>query len=121
MLDRKAWAIITRKEKKSRQHVGLWHETCVAPEGGYESIYADIAGLRPGRGHRCAVDRRTGPPGRGAARPPVRVKKTAATTLGRPAGDGEGERRARGQPLRRRASVSRAAESMTAWACIRPG
>ncbi len=83
MFRRKAWAIINHMEKKSRRHVGLWHETYVVP--------------------------------------PVRAKKTAATTLGRPAGDGEGERRARGQPLRRRASVSRAAESMTAWACIRPG
>ncbi|WP_406092106.1 DUF4188 domain-containing protein [Streptomyces sp. NBC_01013] len=42
MLHRKAWAMINRKEKKSRQHVGLWHETYVVPEGGYESIYADM-------------------------------------------------------------------------------
>ncbi|EFE77889.1 DUF4188 domain-containing protein [Streptomyces filamentosus] len=42
MFHRKAWAIINRKEKKSRQHVGLWHETYVVPEGGYESIYADM-------------------------------------------------------------------------------
>ena len=27
MFHRKAWAIINRKERKSRQHVGLWHET----------------------------------------------------------------------------------------------
>lgn len=42
MLHRKAWAMINRKEKKSRQHVGLWHETYIVPEGGYESIYADM-------------------------------------------------------------------------------
>lgn len=42
MLHRKAWAMINRKEKKSRQHVGLWHETYVVPEGGHESIYADM-------------------------------------------------------------------------------
>ncbi|MFV5995349.1 DUF4188 domain-containing protein [Streptomyces sp. NPDC056231] len=42
MLHRKAWAMVNRKEKKSRQHVGLWHETYIAPEGSYESIYADM-------------------------------------------------------------------------------
>lgn len=42
MFHRKAWAIMNRKEKKSRQHVGLWHEAYVVPEGGYESIYADM-------------------------------------------------------------------------------
>lgn len=64
MLHRKAWAMINRKEKKSRQHVGLWHETYVVPEGGYESIYADMpayglaaaTGSLPieGRGRRAA-------------------------------------------------------------------
>ncbi|WST32663.1 DUF4188 domain-containing protein [Streptomyces sp. NBC_01166] len=33
MFHRKAWARINRKEKKSRQHVGLWHETYAVPEG----------------------------------------------------------------------------------------
>ncbi|MEW2487614.1 DUF4188 domain-containing protein [Streptomyces sp. NPDC048411] len=42
MLHRRAWAMMNRKEKKSRQHVGLWHETYIAPEGSYESIYADM-------------------------------------------------------------------------------
>ncbi|ARF75518.1 DUF4188 domain-containing protein [Streptomyces sp. NPDC012600] len=42
MFHRRAWAIINRKEKKSRQHVGLWHESYIVPEGGYESIYADM-------------------------------------------------------------------------------
>ncbi len=42
MFHRKGWAIINRKARKSRQRVGLWHETYVVPEGGYESIYADM-------------------------------------------------------------------------------
>ncbi|MFF7341414.1 DUF4188 domain-containing protein [Streptomyces sp. NPDC008163] len=42
MFHRKAWAMLNRKEKKSRQHVGLWHETYIVPEGGYEAIYADM-------------------------------------------------------------------------------
>ncbi|WP_392672824.1 DUF4188 domain-containing protein [Streptomyces sp. LN785] len=64
MFHRKAWAAMNRKEKKSRQHVGLWHETYMAPEGSYESIYADMppyglaaaTGVLPveGRGRRAA-------------------------------------------------------------------
>ncbi|MGW2820808.1 DUF4188 domain-containing protein [Streptomyces sp. NPDC001443] len=44
MFHHRAWAIVNRKEKagKARQHVGLWHETYVVPEGRYESIYADM-------------------------------------------------------------------------------
>ncbi|MFJ5272093.1 DUF4188 domain-containing protein [Streptomyces sp. NPDC088358] len=44
MFHHQAWAIINRKERagKLRQHVGLWHETYVVPEGSYESIYADM-------------------------------------------------------------------------------
>ncbi|MFE2582887.1 DUF4188 domain-containing protein [Streptomyces sp. NPDC059378] len=44
MFHHRAWAIVNRKEKagKLRQHVGLWHETYVVPEGSYESIYADM-------------------------------------------------------------------------------
>lgn len=67
---RVAWAAINRKERKgkARQHVGLWHETYVVPEGSYESIYADMpafglaaaTGVLPveGRGGR----RRSGSP-----------------------------------------------------------
>ncbi|MEV7937174.1 DUF4188 domain-containing protein [Kitasatospora sp. NPDC088264] len=38
------WGIVNRKlrEGKARRHVGLWHETYVVPEGGYESIYFDM-------------------------------------------------------------------------------
>ncbi|MFJ1900730.1 MULTISPECIES: DUF4188 domain-containing protein [unclassified Streptomyces] len=42
MFHRRAWTMINRKEKKSRRHVGLWHEAYVVPEGGYESVYADM-------------------------------------------------------------------------------
>ncbi|MFC8719870.1 DUF4188 domain-containing protein [Kitasatospora sp. NPDC057198] len=41
-LHRKAWATINRFERKSRQHVGIWHETYVVPAGNYESIYGDM-------------------------------------------------------------------------------
>jgi len=41
-LHRRAWAMINRFERKSRQHVGLWHETYIAPPGSYESIYGDM-------------------------------------------------------------------------------
>lgn len=64
MFHRKAWAMMNRKEKKTRQHVGLWHKTYIAPEGAYESIYADmppyglaaVTGVLPveGRGRRAA-------------------------------------------------------------------
>ncbi|WP_405884865.1 MULTISPECIES: DUF4188 domain-containing protein [unclassified Streptomyces] len=64
MFHRKAWAMLNRKEKNFRQHVGLWHETYIVPEGGYESIYADMpayglaaaTGSLPieGRGRRAA-------------------------------------------------------------------
>jgi hypothetical protein len=44
MFHHRAWAIVNRKEKagKARQHVGLWHEAYVVPEGSYESIYMDM-------------------------------------------------------------------------------
>ncbi|MEH0418221.1 DUF4188 domain-containing protein [Streptomyces sp. B21-083] len=44
MFHHKAWGALNRKERegKVRQHVGLWHETYVVPEGSYESIYADM-------------------------------------------------------------------------------
>ncbi|AUY53097.1 DUF4188 domain-containing protein [Streptomyces sp. CB01881] len=40
----KAWGMVNRKVRggKARQHVGLWHETYVVPEGSYESIYFDM-------------------------------------------------------------------------------
>ncbi|MFG2648435.1 DUF4188 domain-containing protein [Streptomyces sp. NPDC048436] len=40
----KAWQIANRKVRsgKTRRHVGLWHETYIAPEGSYESIYFDM-------------------------------------------------------------------------------
>ncbi|MFD9881129.1 DUF4188 domain-containing protein [Streptomyces alboflavus] len=40
----KAWGIANRKQRagRLRGHVGLWHETYIAPEGSYESIYFDM-------------------------------------------------------------------------------
>ncbi|GAA1355975.1 DUF4188 domain-containing protein [Streptomyces beijiangensis] len=44
MFHREAWATLNKKERKGkrRQHVGLWHETYIAAEGSYESIYGDM-------------------------------------------------------------------------------
>ncbi|MGV9289865.1 DUF4188 domain-containing protein [Streptomyces sp. NPDC003719] len=44
MFHHRVWALINRKERagRVRQHVGLWHEAYVVPEGSYESIYADM-------------------------------------------------------------------------------
>ncbi|MGW6703952.1 DUF4188 domain-containing protein [Streptomyces sp. NPDC054956] len=44
MFHHRVWAIINRKERagKVRGHVGIWHESYIAPEGSYESIYADM-------------------------------------------------------------------------------
>ncbi|AWZ07921.1 MULTISPECIES: DUF4188 domain-containing protein [unclassified Streptomyces] len=44
MFHHRVWAIVNRKERagKVRGHVGLWHESYIAPEGSYESIYADM-------------------------------------------------------------------------------
>ena len=44
MFHHKAWAVFNRVHRKGRArgHVGLWHETYVAPEGSYESIYFDM-------------------------------------------------------------------------------
>lgn len=89
---------LNRKEKKSRQHVGLWHESCIVPEGGYESICADTPAYGPAaatgvlpvraRGRRAAdrlahrvVRRLSGERGGEA-----RERKRAATALGRPSG-----------------------------------
>ncbi|MEV5977576.1 DUF4188 domain-containing protein [Streptomyces sp. NPDC052114] len=40
----KVWGIANRKVRagRTRGHVGLWHETYIAPEGSYESIYFDM-------------------------------------------------------------------------------
>lgn len=38
------WARANRMRRagKLRRHVGLWHETYIAPEGSYESLYFDM-------------------------------------------------------------------------------
>ena len=58
---RVAWAAMNRKERKgkARQHVGLWHETYVVPEGSYESIYMDMPGFGLAAAHgQVPVERR---------------------------------------------------------------
>ncbi|MFD4524289.1 DUF4188 domain-containing protein [Streptomyces sp. NPDC058470] len=44
MFHHRVWAILNRKERagKVRGHVGIWHETYIAPKGSYESIYLDM-------------------------------------------------------------------------------
>jgi heme-degrading monooxygenase HmoA len=53
MLHHKAWTLMNRKERagKARQHVGIWHEAYVVPEGSYESIYADMPPFGLGAAH----------------------------------------------------------------------
>ncbi|MFJ1971625.1 DUF4188 domain-containing protein [Streptomyces sp. NPDC087903] len=61
MFHHRAWAVMNRKERagKARQHVGLWHETYVVPEGAYESIYADMPAFGLAGAHgQVPVERR---------------------------------------------------------------
>jgi len=53
MLHHKAWAVVNRKKRqgKARGHVGLWHETYIAPEGSYESIYFDMPAFGLAKAH----------------------------------------------------------------------
>jgi fumigallin biosynthesis monooxygenase-like protein len=53
MFHHRAWAIFNRKERqgKARGHVGLWHETYIAPEGSYESIYFDMPAFGLAKAH----------------------------------------------------------------------
>ncbi|MFF4578712.1 DUF4188 domain-containing protein [Streptomyces sp. NPDC001389] len=43
-LHHRMWAAINRRERAGgmRRHVGLWHETYVAPQGSYEAVYFDM-------------------------------------------------------------------------------
>jgi hypothetical protein len=36
------WARINKYARRSRGHVGIWHETYVVPAGHYETIYGDM-------------------------------------------------------------------------------
>ncbi|WP_172382170.1 DUF4188 domain-containing protein [Streptomyces sp. MNP-20] len=61
MFHHKAWAIANRKEQagKVRQHVGLWHETYIVPEGAYEAIYMDMPAFGLAAAHgQVPVERR---------------------------------------------------------------
>ncbi|MFJ9405592.1 DUF4188 domain-containing protein [Streptomyces sp. NPDC101393] len=53
-LHRPAWAKINRHLRKSGQHVGIWHETYVVPEGSYESIYGDMPPYGLGKAYGVA-------------------------------------------------------------------
>src|SRR3954463_7745024 len=97
MFHHRAWAIVNRKEKagKARQHVGLWHETYVVPEGSYESIYADMPAFGLAAAHgQVPVERRGRAAEEGFAPEsgsvtPWGAGETArrATTAGRTGGD----------------------------------
>ncbi|MFG2893018.1 DUF4188 domain-containing protein [Streptomyces sp. NPDC048248] len=50
-LHRPAWAKFNRHARDSKQHVGIWHETYVVPEGSYESIYGDMPPHGLGKAH----------------------------------------------------------------------
>jgi Domain of unknown function (DUF4188) len=55
------WALINREERagRVRQHVGIWHETYVVPEGSYEAIYGDMPAFGLAAAHgQVPVDRR---------------------------------------------------------------
>jgi len=61
MFHHRAWAVVNRKERqgKARGHVGLWHETYVAPEGSHESIYFDMPAFGLAKAHgQVPVERR---------------------------------------------------------------
>ncbi|MFD7815198.1 DUF4188 domain-containing protein [Streptomyces sp. NPDC059785] len=44
MFHHRVWAIVNRKQRAGqlKQHVGIWHETYIAPKGSYESVYVDM-------------------------------------------------------------------------------
>lgn len=48
---RPVWKKVNRLRSKSRDHVGIWHETYVVPEGSYESIYGDMPPYGLGRAY----------------------------------------------------------------------
>lgn len=45
------WARINKYARKSRGHVGIWHETYVVPAGSYETIYGDMPPLGLAKAH----------------------------------------------------------------------
>ncbi|MFF4256070.1 DUF4188 domain-containing protein [Streptomyces sp. NPDC001663] len=53
MFHHRAWSVFNRKERqgKARGHVGLWHETYIAAEGSYESIYFDMPSFGLAKAH----------------------------------------------------------------------
>ncbi|GHI04713.1 hypothetical protein AQI88_29205 [Streptomyces cellostaticus] len=53
MFHHRAWAVLNRMERKGRLrgHVGRWHETYIAAEGSYESIYFDMPAFGLAKAH----------------------------------------------------------------------
>lgn len=113
----RAWARVDRLERrgKVRGHVGIWHEAYIVPEGSCEAVYGDMPAFGLAAAHGGSRW------GSGAVCPgPVRTPVGAVGGEGRRGVEAALSPR-RGQPVLRRASDRRAAASMTAWACIRPG
>ncbi|AJE82063.1 hypothetical protein SLNWT_1687 [Streptomyces albus] len=86
MFHRAAWARLNRKEKKARQHVGLWHESYLVPEGGYENIYFDMPpyGLAKAKGVLPVEARGRSAAARLAHRTPGRETASASETASVP-------------------------------------
>ncbi|MFE3635655.1 DUF4188 domain-containing protein [Streptomyces cellostaticus] len=53
MFHHRAWTAVNGKERQGRVrgHVGLWHETYIAPEGSHESIYFDMPAFGLAKAH----------------------------------------------------------------------
>ena len=143
-----AWARLNRKERSGRSAGtwGLWHEAYVGA-GGVATRRSTATCRRFGLGGRArcrsggaagaVCERRgsrsavrdalstVGACGGAAPSTPSRTRAAGGPCrpgTGLPAGvEAARLRRRFGQPVRRRASDRRAAASMTAWACMRPG
>ncbi|MFF9176650.1 DUF4188 domain-containing protein [Streptomyces sp. NPDC014793] len=61
MFHHRAWTAVNRKQRQggARGHVGLWHETYIAPEGSRESVYFDMPPFGLAKAHgQVPVERR---------------------------------------------------------------
>ncbi|MFJ8077866.1 DUF4188 domain-containing protein [Streptomyces sp. NPDC096176] len=52
------WGRVNRLARKSKLHVGIWHETYVVPDGSYEAFYGDMPPYGLGRAYGTASLRR---------------------------------------------------------------
>ncbi|MFK0113990.1 DUF4188 domain-containing protein [Streptomyces sp. NPDC091217] len=57
---RPAWTEFNRRARAGKGHMGIWHETFVAPASSYESVYVDMPayGLAAATGVICFQGRR---------------------------------------------------------------